>query len=174
MALIDSLSPVTVARPDGSTTTLAELLRGQDMVVVFIRHFGCIFCREQVLRFKARMPDIAARGYGVLVVGQGTSAAARTFVDAASPPFEVVVDPSLAAFRVAGLRRSMARTLLDPRAWLRAVAAIKHGPPRRLLGDPWQNGGVFVIDRGGHDRFRHVSRFAGDHPPLEAVLAAMS
>jgi peroxiredoxin len=174
MALLESLSPVAITRPDGSSEALSGLIVGRNTVLVFIRHFGCIFCREQVLRFKERLPDISGRGYDVLVIGQGAPEAARAFVEAAAAPFPVVVDPSLEAFRRAGLRRSIVGTLLDPRAWVRALGAIKHGRPGRLLGDPWQNGGVFVLDRAGHERFRHISRYAGDHPRLEAVLSAMS
>ena len=99
MALIDTLSPLEVTRPDGASEPLASLLCGRDTVVVFIRHFGCIFCREQVLRLKDRLPDITARGYGVLVIGQGTPEAAARFVEGAATPFPVVVDPTLEAFR---------------------------------------------------------------------------
>ncbi|MDH3214324.1 MAG: SDR family NAD(P)-dependent oxidoreductase, partial [Myxococcales bacterium] len=42
-----------------------------------------------------------------------------------------------------------------------------------VQGDPWQLGGVFVIRPGGDLTYRYVSREAGDHPPVEEILAAL-
>jgi peroxiredoxin len=174
MPLLDSLAPITVETPDGATRPLGDVLGGKRTVLVFIRHYGCIFCREQVDRFKTALPHIHGRGYELIVIGQGRAAHARAFVDESHIDFPVYADSSLEAFQAAGLRRSVARTMLDPRVWWRALGAIKDGfSVRRVAGDPWQNGGVFVIDGDGNERFRHISRFAGDHPPMDAVIGAL-
>jgi hypothetical protein len=41
-------------------------------------------------------------------------------------------------------------------------------------GDPWQLGGVLVIRPGGELTYRQASREAGDHPPVEEILAALA
>jgi hypothetical protein len=42
-----------------------------------------------------------------------------------------------------------------------------------MQGDPWQQGGAFVLDTAGAIRFTHVSQRAGDHAPPEALLEAL-
>jgi hypothetical protein len=39
-----------------------------------------------------------------------------------------------------------------------------------VQGDPWQQGGVFVIDATGRIRYSYVSRYAGDHPDPVPVV----
>jgi hypothetical protein len=174
MGLAATLAPISVETPDGVTSTLGSQLGGQNTVLVFIRHFGCIFCREQVTRYREALPAMAACGYQLVVVGQGTAAHARAFRDEHGLTFPLVVDTRLEAFKAAGLKRSVLHSLLDPRVWWRALGTIKRGvKPARLLGDPWQNGGTFVLDAAGRERFRHISRYAGDHPGMGDVLSAL-
>ena len=40
-------------------------------------------------------------------------------------------------------------------------------------GDPWQQGGVFVLGPDGRELYRHISREAGDHPFSAQFLAAL-
>ena len=43
----------------------------------------------------------------------------------------------------------------------------------RVLGDPAQLGGVFVIAPGGAVAYRYVSELAGDHPDPDDIVAAL-
>ena len=54
------------------------------------------------------------------------------------------------------------------------VRALKKGfRQKRLQGDPWQLGGVFVIDPSGKILYKQISREAGDHPEAGEILAAL-
>ena len=64
-------------------------------------------------------------------------------------------------------------SVLSPRVLLHASRAVRDGfRQRRTQGDPWQNGGVFLIDPRGWVLFRQISREAGDHAGLDEILAA--
>jgi len=83
------------------------------------------------------------------------------------------VDPSLGAFRAAGLLRGWDRTLHPMSVWrgLGALAGgFRQGPPQ---GDVIQQGGTFVLGPGALVRFEWRDRFAGDHPELGRVLEAL-
>jgi NAD(P)-dependent dehydrogenase (short-subunit alcohol dehydrogenase family) len=57
---------------------------------------------------------------------------------------------------------------------LNALRALRSGSRQTgVEGDPWQLGGVFVLRPGGELAYRYVSAEAGDHPPLDDVLAAL-
>lgn len=48
-----------------------------------------------------------------------------------------------------------------------AGAGFRQG---RVMGDPMQQGGVFIIRPGGELAFSYVSKHAGDHPEAEEVV----
>jgi NAD(P)-dependent dehydrogenase (short-subunit alcohol dehydrogenase family) len=119
------------------------------------------------------LPEIRERGAELVIVGNGTQEFASAFREDEGVEGPLLVDPELRAYRAAGLRRGRVE-LLSPRLPLNAIRALRGGARQRdVQGDPWQLGGVFVVRPGGDLVFRHVSREAGDHPPLDDVLAAL-
>ena len=83
------------------------------------------------------------------------------------------MDPELVAYRAAGLRRGRVE-LLSPRLARNAARALRAGFRQGgVQGDPWQLGGVFVIRPEAQLTYRYVSREAGDHAPVEEILAAL-
>jgi NAD(P)-dependent dehydrogenase (short-subunit alcohol dehydrogenase family) len=120
-----------------------------------------------------RIDDIRARGAELVIVGNGAQNFAAAFREDFELDCPILVDPELRAYRAAGLRRGRVE-LLSPRLPLNALRALRSGSRQTgVQGDPWQLGGVFVIRPGGHLMYRYVSREAGDHPPVEEILAAL-
>lgn len=132
-----------------------------------------MFCREQAAQVRGHLPELQAKGADLVVIGNGTPAQAARFVRDRAPDLTVLVDPDLAAYRAAGLKRSVG-ALFRPSVLKSAVRALASGHGQGLTqGDPWQNGGVLVVDRGGALRWAYVSQTPGDHPPIGDVLAAL-
>jgi NAD(P)-dependent dehydrogenase (short-subunit alcohol dehydrogenase family) len=120
-----------------------------------------------------RIGDIRARGAELVIVGNGAQNFAAAFREDQQLDGPLLVDPELRAYRAAGLRRGRVE-LLSPRMPLNAMRALRGGYRQTTVeGDPWQLGGVFVIRPGGDLAYRHVSREAGDHPPVDEVIAAL-
>lgn len=121
-----------------------------------------------------RVEDIRAAGAELVIVGNGAASFAKAFREDFGLDGPVLVDPELRAYRAAGLRRGRVE-LLSLRLPGNALRALRSGARQSgVQGDPWQLGGVFVIRPGGELVYRHVSSEAGDHPPLEDVLSALS
>src|SRR5262245_37152755 len=85
----------------------------------------------------------------------------------------VLSDATRALFAAAGMRRGwwrMLRPSLLRNLWRALRGGFRQG---RVQGDPWQLGGVLVVDR--ERRIRHVQRDAVAGAPLDftAVLAAV-
>ena len=105
-----------------------------------------------------------------MVVGNGRPSHAQRFGEAMGVDFPLLVDPQMHAYRAAGLRRSLWRTV-GPTALKAAIAAWRSGHRQhRTQGDPWQQGGTFVVAPGGKVLFEHVSRAAGDAPDFRRVV----
>lgn len=86
----------------------------------------------------------------------------------------LLTDPELRAFAAAGLRRSVMSTF-SPAVLTRAARAVKQGFSQGATqGDPWQQGGAFVVHPGGRVALAQVSSAPGDHVDPEALLAAMN
>ena len=120
-----------------------------------------------------RIDEIRARGAELVIVGNGAQNFAAAFREDYQLDCPLLVDPELRAYRAAGLRRGRVE-LLSPRLPLNALRALRSGFRQTdVQGDPWQLGGVFVIRPGGELRYRYVSREAGDHAPIDEILASL-
>jgi NAD(P)-dependent dehydrogenase (short-subunit alcohol dehydrogenase family) len=120
-----------------------------------------------------RIDEIRARGAELVIVGNGAPSFALAFREDFELDCPLLVDPELRAYRAVGLRRGRVE-LLSPRLPLHALRALRSGSRQTgVQGDPWQLGGVFVIRPGGDLTYRYMSREAGDHPPVEEILAAL-
>jgi hypothetical protein len=118
-------------------------------------------------------PAIRARGAEIVVVGCAQHEHIPGFRAATRYAGPLVTDPSLLTFRAAGLAHGWTRTF-HPRSVGKAIRAFARGfrqGARR--GNPVQQGGSFVLGPGERVRFEWRDRFAGDHPDLRDVLAAL-
>ena len=119
------------------------------------------------------LPDIHARGARLVVVGNGKPFHARGFLEDYPIDALVLVDPDLKAYAAAGLRRGKAITL-GFAAIRNGLRAFKKGfRQTSVKGDPWQQGGVFVVRKDGEVVYSHISQAAGDHPEPRELLEAV-
>jgi peroxiredoxin len=143
-------------------------------LVVFLRSFGCTFCREAMADVAAAKAHIQSEGAQIAFVhGASPDEAAPWFSKYALGDVTVISDPGLAHYRAFGLGRTGAQSLVAPRVWTRgAVCALSHGFGVQSVEMLRQLPGVFVIQNGAVLReFRH--RSPADRPDyLSLVMAA--
>ena len=121
-----------------------------------------------------RIGDIRGRGAELVVIGNGAPHFAAAFREEMALDCPLLVDPELQAYRAAGLRRGRVE-LLSPRLPWNALRALRQGFRQRgVQGDPWQLGGVLVVRPDGALTYRQISREAGDHAPVDTVVAALA
>lgn len=167
------LADISVADPDGGRVRLGDLWMDGPAVVVWLRHFGCMFCREQTAEFRARAADITARGASLVLVGNGGLIQARDFRDRYCPGCTLLTDPDLTSYRAIGARGGVLNTV-GPRAWASGIRALRRGARQRSVqGHAFQQGGVLVLAPGNRVLFSYISEAAGDHPKVDDVLAAL-
>ena len=147
-------------------------------MLVFLRHFACVGCAEEVTELAPRFAELERAGVRVVLVGNGNGPQLDGFIERfalGDKPVVVVTDPEQGAYRAAGFGRSFWGTY-GPRAlvdWGRSVAK-GHRYTLRAEGDILQLGGVILVDGGGGVRLARASKRLGDHaPPSEIVDAAL-
>lgn len=132
-------------------------------LLVFLRHFGCMFCRETIADLKAASdanPDYP----DVLFFFQGTPTEGRAFLRRYWPEARAVADPELDFYERFGVRQGSLLEALGPSVLLASRRARKKGHengPRE--GDVWRMPGVFAVE-GGAIVWAHHPRHAADHP----------
>jgi hypothetical protein len=119
------------------------------------------------------LAEIRERGAELVIVGNGRPEHAADFRERQRIECPVLVDPELRAYKAAGLKRGVLNTI-GPRTLRHGLRALRSGQFQGATqGDPWQQGGVFVIEPGNKVRFAYVSEEAGDHPDPADVVAAL-
>ena len=112
-------------------------------------------------------------GGELVVVGNGKPFFAAAFREDMGLDTPLFVDTELNAYTAAGLKRGIWRTI-GPPAWLNGIRALRKGfRQSSVKGDPWQEGGVFIIMPNGKAPYRYISEAAGDHPDPKDVVSAL-
>ena len=168
-----AVSRLTVLDPDGEEVRLGSQWRERPAVIVWLRHFGCLFCREQVRAFRAVLPEIERRGARLVFVGNGGLHHLQQFVSEEHITVPAFTDPALRTYRAIGAQSGVLRTL-GPQSLRASLRALRTGVRQGAVqGRPFQQGGVLVVLPGDRIVFTHLSRTAGDHPAVDAVLRSL-
>jgi hypothetical protein len=168
-----AIAAATVLDPGGKEVRLADAWADHPAVIVWLRHFGCVFCREQVLEIRGKRPEIEALGGGIVFVGNGTARAAAWFQKKFAADSTVLTDPGLVSYRAIGARSGLLSTL-GPKAWGAGIRAFRSGSRQSMTkGHAYQQGGLVVMAPPNRVLYQHISQAAGDHAPVPDVLAAL-
>ena len=151
---------------DAEGHSLLQASQQQPLFIVFLRHFGCTFCREALADLHAARARIEAAGTRLVLVHMSDDDKAQEFL-AGNELHDVtcISDPERVLYRAFTLGRGSLRQLFGwsvlKRAWSAGVVD-GHGVGW-LEGDGFQMPGAFVVSRG---RILHefVHATAADRP----------
>ena len=158
----------------GRRIHLSDLWSAADrgIVLVFLRHFGCLFCKNQVGELRQHYQQIRDTGYDVVTIGQGSEARAARFAEDNNLPFPVFGDKERATYREYGLTSNRFGSFLEPDAYRVGIKSLLHGYfPGMPEGSLSQNPGVFLIDRQGRILTARIGHHAGDFATIPEILA---
>ena len=150
-------------------TSLMEISSDLPVLVVFLRHFGCAFCRETLGDLASKRTDIEMEGAGLVIVHMSEDDVACSMMKRYGlgdvPRIE---DRDQELYRAFQLERADFGQIFAPRIWPRFFQAGvlgRHGmaSPARSREDGFQMPGVFLLHVGGIlQTFRH--KIISDRP----------
>jgi peroxiredoxin len=154
---------------------LSERWTEQPLVVAFMRHFGCPFCREHLIQLGRRYEEVRAAGGEVIAIFQYRAEPTTSFCRARGVPFECLGDPKRAAYAAVGLDQGARREYLSLPLLGPLLKAARAGAfPGKPSGEVSQRPGTFVVDRSGSVVLAHYNVMSPDNPPMSAILEAVS
>jgi peroxiredoxin len=133
-----------------SGASLLELAEASPVLLVFLRHFGCSFCRQAISDVADLKGELDKRGVRPVFVHLGTPERAKPFFDYYGiGDVERVSDPEAAVYQLpvfALPRMHPALTLLQPSVWAGWFkgALFKHGIGA-IKEDGHQMQGIFFL-----------------------------
>lgn len=156
-------TPVSGLNLEGDT--LGKAIGNRTTLLVFLRHFGCIFCREMVKDLREQAEQVSAYPE-VVFFYQGSIEQGRAFFKNLWPEARAAADLPRYFYEKFGLERGGVREMFAPEVWACGFRAARKGHfVGAPVGDPWQMPGMFLI-QDSQVIWRHKFRHAGDHPDL--------
>ena len=149
-----------------SGKTLGELAEQSPVLLVFLRHFGCSFCRKAISDVAELKGELAARGVRPVFIHLGTAEIAKAHFDYYGiGEVERVHDPEAKVYRLPEFalgRESPWWQLATPAVWWGWLkgAIFQHGIGK-IEGDGTQMPGVFFVRNSAIVR-KHVNRTIAD------------
>src|SRR5579883_1657645 len=169
---MNSLSPVSSGTWDVSAVAslleeattesgsrLVDLVEAFPVLLVFLRHSGCTFCREAVADIASKRAEIESSGTHIVLVHMGDRVGIEELVAKHGlSDLDRICDSRQELYRAFGLKKGRWTQLFGWKVWVRGLIAgvIRGHGLGRAAADPTQMPGVFFLDRGMvASAFRH-------------------
>jgi peroxiredoxin len=172
----DTLADIVLPDHDGNEVRLGELWSDEPVALVWVRHYGCVHCRNHAVQLDEARSDFDAAGVRVVLVGQATPRQAAHFRRRLDIDLPVLADEQRYSYRAAGAKVATAGELLGPKsvsAGLKATVSSRGKVHQgRVIGHAAQLGGVMVIAADGEVTWSHMAEDASDNASPDEILAA--
>lgn len=156
-------------------TRLGELWTERPVVLVHLRHFGCLFCRAHLMRLRDHHPKIDGQGVKVVAVGTGDLEYGRRLQAELQLTFPLLLDEGLRSYTAVEAGRGHLTDWILPRVMRAGRKAAeetgaRHGPPGKHLS---VLGATHIISPDGSVPFAWRNCDFSEDAPLDLVLGLL-
>ena len=153
--------------------SLHDLSFSRPVYLVFLRHFGCTFCREAIGELQKKRKAIEAEGMQIVFVHMGKQGEAEQYFSKYGFRGAIhISDPDCVLYNTFQLKRGSFSQLFGLKSWLRGFEAgiLRGYGVGKLVGDGFRMPGVFVLCKGQIIKeYRHTH--AADRPDYEGLAS---
>ena len=131
--------------------TLCELSNAQPVLLVFLRHFGCQFCREALDELSHLRVEIESSGTALVFVHMAEKKVAEQYFEQFNlQGVKHISDPNCQYYAGFGLIKGSFTQLFGLQSWIRGFKTqSKYGTEiGKHLGDNFQMPGSFMVHEG--------------------------
>ena len=150
---------------------VSDLSENQPIMVIFLRHFGCTFCREALAELSYKRNSIEEKGTKLIFVHMSDyETAERYFTRYNLEGVDHISDPDCQFYATFGLVKGNFRQLFGLSSWIRGFQAgvvEGHGIGKQM-GDEFQMPGVFII-KNRSIKEHYIHKLSSDKPNYEKL-----
>ncbi len=157
-----------------SGETLFELSQKENILLIFVRHFGCTFCRETVSEIAKLEDKIKGKNLKpVFVHMSDPSFGDEFFAKYYNHPVVHVSDPQRFLYKSLNIKRGTLNQLFGPIVLIKGLWAgiVKQHGIGSVESDALQLGGYFILSRG-QIVFEHKAHDAADFFKIQILPEA--
>ena len=145
---------------------VSSLWENHSVVMIFLRHFGCIACRAHVDKVWKKRSEFEKTGVKLVFIGNGSPEMICAFKEELKiSDAPIYTDPTLEIFDACGLNRGL-QYLLHPKSALQLARLYKDGyaqsKQKKENGSHTQMGGIVAIKPPGIVTYYFASEFLGE------------
>lgn len=143
------------------------------VLLIFLRHFGCVFCQEALNDISERKSDIVKNNIQLVFVHMTDNEIAEKFFhDLGISKYQHISDPSKIYYQKFGLSSGNFSQLFGLKTWVRGYSVTRSPDVNfttQSIGDSFQMPGIFLIENGSIvDSYIHKS--ASDKPDYDKFI----
>jgi peroxiredoxin len=174
MIVIDpKILAIMITQNDETVLNIANV---KPTMLIFLRHFGCPFCRKAMDDLSKLRPRLASLNTELVLVHMAENNIADTYFR----KFKLVgvshvSDPDCRFYTAFGLKKGSLTQIFGFQSWIRGfVVQSKYGAEvNKQLGDNFQMSGAFMLFEGNViDSYVHKNTF--DRPNYEDMINSIS
>jgi peroxiredoxin len=168
----DSAPDFTLTDINGNAAALSLFWNARPVVLVFLRHFGCPFCREQVVLLRREYLKFKAVGAEIVCIAQGSPKTAKAFSIMMDIQYPILVcGDDLTIYNEYGLSRGSLGQMIGVEVILRSFKALMQGfDLGPVEGNTQQMPGTFVINTSGKIIFARRAVHQADNVSATELL----
>lgn len=145
------------------------------VMLVFLRHFGCVFCKAAMVDIAEKRAEIESGGVKIVFVHMSDTKTAEAYFDKFKlPNIRFVNDAGKKFYRAFGLVRGSFTQLFGLQTWIKGYQINRKQQLQQEsgqhLGDSFQMPGVFLL-RNGEIVERFIHQKASDRPDYGKLAA---
>lgn len=155
--------------------SIYDLSMQSSVLLVFLRHFGCIFCREALGDLADKRDDFQSKKIEFVFVHMAKPEVAEKYFDDYNlHGVRHVSDEKTELYAKFGLVKGNFNQLFGFNTWVRGFEATRNGYmwAMRGVGDSLQMPGIFLISKG-QLRNSYVHKRVSDRPDYEKLISVV-
>jgi peroxiredoxin len=135
---------------DDSGESIYELSQQQPVLLVFLRHFGCSFCREFLVDLSSSRLQLWQKNYKTVIVHMSSDEEAMTFLkDYNLESLSQISDPNCLLYESFGVERASYAQTFHIKSWWKAFILMCKGVfIGKLSGDGFRKAASAIVYKG--------------------------
>lgn len=152
---------------------ISDLSKEVPVLLVFLRHFGCVFCKEALSDLSGLRGRMEEKNIKLVFIHMSENPKAEEYFDKFNlKGISHISDPFARYYKAFGLMKGNFSQLYGLRTWIKGYAAVRKGFNLELaksLGDSTQMPGVFLI-KDSSIKESYIHKSASDRPNYDQII----